>query len=247
MLLASRSAIEDAKRSSLTVNGTAHQGALVKSYDAAELRAGPIVITNEAAEDTTAVVTVTGDAATPEPAASKGFSIERSYFTLDGKPVALASAAGGTGTIAQNTRLIAVVKIVPGEAKAGRIIVVDRLPAGLEIENPRLIEAASLKAMPWLGTVNTPEHAEFRDDRFVAALDLSRGNGGNGDGGEEEGDRPIEAAKNKVKARAGELTFAYMVRAVTPGSFVHPAATVEDMYRPERFARTATGRLDVTK
>ena len=40
-------------------------------------------------------------------------------------------------------------------------------------------------------------------------------------------------------------TVAYLVRAVTPGSFVHPAATVEDMYRPDRFARTASGRLDV--
>jgi hypothetical protein len=27
---------------------------------------------------------------------------------------------------------------------------------------------------------------------------------------------------------------------------VHPAATVEDMYKPDRFARTATGRLVVT-
>ena len=36
-----------------------------------------------------------------------------------------------------------------------------------------------------------------------------------------------------------------LVRAVTPGSFVHPAATVEDMYRPDRFARTASGHLDV--
>jgi uncharacterized protein YfaS (alpha-2-macroglobulin family) len=39
---------------------------------------------------------------------------------------------------------------------------------------------------------------------------------------------------------------AYVVRAVTPGSFVHPAATVEDMYRPDRFARTAAGRLTIT-
>ncbi len=38
---------------------------------------------------------------------------------------------------------------------------------------------------------------------------------------------------------------AYIVRAVTPGSFIHPAATVEDMYRPERHARTASGRLVV--
>jgi uncharacterized protein YfaS (alpha-2-macroglobulin family) len=41
-------------------------------------------------------------------------------------------------------------------------------------------------------------------------------------------------------------TVAYIVRAVTPGSFIHPAATVEDMYRPERMARTASGRLEVT-
>ncbi len=38
---------------------------------------------------------------------------------------------------------------------------------------------------------------------------------------------------------------AYIVRAVTPGSFVHPAATVEDMYRPSRYARTSAGRLDI--
>ena len=36
------------------------------------------------------------------------------------------------------------------------------------------------------------------------------------------------------------------VRAVTPGTYTHPAATVEDMYRPERHARSATGRLEVT-
>jgi uncharacterized protein YfaS (alpha-2-macroglobulin family) len=38
---------------------------------------------------------------------------------------------------------------------------------------------------------------------------------------------------------------AYIVRAATPGSFVHPAATVEDMYRPARFARTSAGRLEI--
>ena len=42
-----------------------------------------------------------------------------------------------------------------------------------------------------------------------------------------------------------EATLAYIVRAVTPGTFVHPAATVEDMYRPEHYARTAAGTLTV--
>jgi uncharacterized protein YfaS (alpha-2-macroglobulin family) len=33
---------------------------------------------------------------------------------------------------------------------------------------------------------------------------------------------------------------------VTPGNFAHPAASVEDMYRPELSARTATGRMIVS-
>ena len=45
----------------------------------------------------------------------------------------------------------------------------------------------------------------------------------------------------------GELTFAYVVRAVSPGIYVrHPPALVEDMYRPHLSARTATGRMEVT-
>jgi uncharacterized protein YfaS (alpha-2-macroglobulin family) len=44
---------------------------------------------------------------------------------------------------------------------------------------------------------------------------------------------------------AASATVAYVVRAVTPGTFVHPAATVEDMYRPQRYARTAAGALTV--
>jgi alpha-2-macroglobulin len=33
---------------------------------------------------------------------------------------------------------------------------------------------------------------------------------------------------------------------VSPGSYVHPPAMVEDMYRPHLNARTATGRMGVT-
>jgi uncharacterized protein YfaS (alpha-2-macroglobulin family) len=38
---------------------------------------------------------------------------------------------------------------------------------------------------------------------------------------------------------------AYMVRAVTPGDFVHPGTTVEDMYRPEYRANLGAGRIEV--
>jgi uncharacterized protein YfaS (alpha-2-macroglobulin family) len=36
-----------------------------------------------------------------------------------------------------------------------------------------------------------------------------------------------------------------MARAVAPGSFNQPAATLEDMYRPERQARTGAGHVEV--
>jgi hypothetical protein len=42
------------------------------------------------------------------------------------------------------------------------------------------------------------------------------------------------------------FTVAYVVRAVAPGSYVLPQAFVEDMYRPDRFGRTATGAVEVT-
>jgi uncharacterized protein YfaS (alpha-2-macroglobulin family) len=35
------------------------------------------------------------------------------------------------------------------------------------------------------------------------------------------------------------------VRATTPGRYSHPAATVEDMYRPQYRARTDTGTVRV--
>ena len=35
---------------------------------------------------------------------------------------------------------------------------------------------------------------------------------------------------------------AYILRAISPGSFHQPAATVEDMYRPDYRARTEAGR-----
>ena len=52
-----------------------------------------------------------GAALTPEPPVSKGFTIERTYYTLDGKKVDLKSATGGTSQIKQNERLVVVLKV----------------------------------------------------------------------------------------------------------------------------------------
>jgi uncharacterized protein YfaS (alpha-2-macroglobulin family) len=234
MLLAAHALARDTKGMTLALNGQPHQGGLVRALTPQELQTGPLAVTNTGETSVGSVVTVVGAALTPEPAISKGFAVERSYYTLDGKKVDLASAAGGLGTLNQNDRLVVVLKVEATDT-GGRILLVDRLPAGLEIENPRLVDSGDIKSLSWLKTAAQPQHTEFRDDRFVAAFDFFGRSDGRRHGSREEGGGDP----------ASGATVAYVVRAVTPGSFVHPAATVEDMYRPARFARTSAGRLEI--
>ena len=120
--------------------------------------------------------------------------------------------------VRQNDRFVAVLRITPLRDQEARLIVDDPLPAGLEIDNPNLISGGDIKALDWLDLNADTRFAEFRTDRFIGAVDWS-------------GRQPFQLA--------------YRVRAVSPGSFHHPAALVEDMYRPDFRARTATGRVTV--
>lgn len=234
MLLAARALSEEGQSMRLSLNGEAHTGQLVKGLSPEDLNANALTIVNQGEAAVDAVVSVIGAAMTPEPAVERGFSVERTYYTLDGKEVDLKSATGGTSTLKQTDRLVVVLKVKAAET-GGRILLVDRLPAGLEIENPRIVDSGDLKSFGWLKTTLKPQHSEFRDDRFVAAFDFFGKSSRRNSDGDDDDTEP-----------ASEATVAYVVRAVTPGSFVHPAATVEDMYNPERFARTASGRLEVT-
>ena len=237
LLLAARALAEETKDMTLTVNGQPHQGQFLHGLAADDLQARPFTIVNTGDVAAGAVVTVLGAALTPEPPISRGLAIERSYYSLDGKKVDLESAAGGLGRLKQNERLVAVLKINATEP-GGRILLVDRLPAGLEIENPRLVDSGDVRSLDWLKTTPTPQHTEFRDDRFVAAFDFF--------GGVQDRRRGGRGDQTDNRDAVASATVAYIVRAVTPGTYVHPAATVEDMYRPERFARTAAGRLEIT-
>jgi uncharacterized protein YfaS (alpha-2-macroglobulin family) len=265
MLLAAHALGDQAKAAKISVNGTeVTEGPVIRALTPEELEQG-ITVTNGGETATDAVVSVIGASLTPEPEVSKGFKISRSYYTLDGEPVDLASATGGKSELEQNERLVAVVKIESDEA-AGRVLLVDRLPAGLEIENPRLVDSGDIKTLDWLKTTFRPEHTEFRDDRFVAAFNLwdtpssqpssnsdtneADDNSDSTDSSSADDDSNDTAEAPKVapggKEPAATATVAYIVRAVTPGSFVHPAATIEDMYRPERHARSPSGTLVVT-
>ncbi|MGJ8597138.1 alpha-2-macroglobulin family protein [Sulfitobacter sp.] len=122
------------------------------------------------------------------------------------------------GPVASGTRLVTVLEVQSFEDIGARLMVDDPLPGGFEIDNPNLLQSGSVKALDWL-KVASPQNVEFRSDRFLAAVD-------------HEG--------------VGKFQLAYVVRAVSPGVYHHPAALVTDMYRPEYRANTGTARLIVT-
>ena len=211
MVLAAR-AIEAAGGSiRLDVNGSPHDGSFARRVEGEALDAAPLVIANRGSEAVDAVITTVAAPADPLPAGGEGFVIERSYYSLDGEEANVTEAA-------QNDRFVVVLRVDELNDWPSRVAVTDLLPAGFEIDNPRLVDSAELAGFEWLGE-QAAVHSEFRDDRFVAAFDRQGG---------------------------GSFSVAYVVRAVTPGIYSHPAAVVEDMYRPQFNARTASGMMEVT-
>ena len=120
--------------------------------------------------------------------------------------------------VRQNDVLIIVLEGGAATKLTHQALLTHPLPAGWEIENPRL-GAETAETLPWLGALSEPKAYEARDDRYVAAIDLT--------------------------PEAPAFRLAYIVRAVTPGTYDLPGAVLEDMYRPRYFARQAGGRITV--
>lgn len=136
---------------------------------------------------------------------NRQIGIERRYYTTDGKE-------WKGGTLKEGEALIVRVGITANVAMPDALFT-DLLPAGLEIENFNLGDAKQWAevvvdgiAISDRGSAADVKHEEFRDDRYVAALKLDRG----------------DTAK-----------VFYLVRAVTPGTYTVPPSLVEDMYRPD--------------
>jgi uncharacterized protein YfaS (alpha-2-macroglobulin family) len=175
----------------------------IRALDTAQLRKG-VSIANEGEQPLYIEYSAEGYPLRPLPPRDDRIVIERSWFTTDGKPTSARQFKTGE------------MLIVRLQVKAKQPIkdglVVDRIPAGLEIENLNLSQGVQANEFTVDGqnvasvmNNNRIKHTEYRDDRFVAAAELS-----------------------------GEtLTLYYLARVVTPGRFVVPAPFAEDMYRPE--------------
>lgn len=160
-------------------------------------------------------VFVSGSPTSAPPPISSRLSVTKRYFNLQGRAVNL-------GDVRQGDQIVTVITMDPGERRTNPLIVADLLPAGFEIETilrpaDGAREYSDDGAFAWIGEIDSAKTAEARDDRFVAALDV----------------------------RSENRTLAYVVRAVTPGTFAVPGVVAEDMYRPQVNARSRATRLTV--
>jgi uncharacterized protein YfaS (alpha-2-macroglobulin family) len=210
-LLATHALIDQPGAEGVRIDAAPAEGPLVRVL--APGMAGAVTVENGGAASVPVTLTTLGVPAAREPAGGNGYAITRSYFTLEGEAV-------DPDTVRAGTRLVTLLEVTPFAGGEARLIVADPLPAGFEIDNPNLMRGGQVSALDWLDLLDEVEHAEFRQDRFIAAVD-----------------RRDDAA----------FRLAYIVRAVTPGTYHHAAPSVEDMYRPTFRARGETGRITVTE
>lgn len=219
-LLLAANAIEESDRAILLeVNGRAKQGLYQQKFAPSDVEQNGIEVINKSAEEVSAVLTVHGSSENPLPAFEQGLGLKRQFYDLDGKEISLLNAR-------PNQRVVVVLTIIDQAHKGGRLLLADRMPAGFMIENPKLVTGSELRNFNWLKNTVRPVHQSFRDDKFVAAFNL-------------------RSLANKADDRI--LKVAYIMRAAHEGRYIHPAAHIEDMYRPDRFARTGAQNVIIER
>ena len=141
--------------------------------------------------------------------AKAGLEIERQFLNRDGQPLDLANVHQGD-LVAIKTR----VRSVSGAIQ--NVAIVNLLPSGLEVENPRL---STTEQLPWVADANLqPAYMDLRDDRILLFTDL-----------------PADSWQ----------TWYTLVRAVAPGQFRLPPVQAEAMYNPAIRATGERGTMEV--
>ncbi len=139
---------------------------------------------------------------------SEGLAIGREFYTSDG--------ARFDSTLFLHGGSYVVSMTIACEQDVKNVIAVDRLPAGFEVENPRL-DPNTLSGAQFKASAN-PSYLDVRDDRVIVAFN--------------------ELSK-------GTHHFYYAVRAVTPGEFTLSPAQAECMYDAAVNGRSQGARIEV--
>ena len=140
----------------------------------------------------------------------RGLTVRREYLDRTGRPLA-------PDRITQGDLVIAEITLVAMEDNLENIAIVDLLPSGLEIENPRL---QSRESIPWLARKDDfpVDYMDIRDDRLLLFTSLRK---------------------------AGTYRFYYALRAVACGEFFLPPIKAECIYEPEIQSVAGSGYLAV--
>jgi len=216
LLLAANALLERAGPVNVSLNGQQMAERRVMA-DAQRLAAG-LVFRNNARGTVWRSLSLSGAPREAPPAMQAGYAIDKRVFRMDGSIADL-------DNVRQGDRVVIVLSGQPEGARNYPTVLVDLLPAGLEIEtvlSPADVGGTNYDGTTrsgpfyWVGALTYAQVAEARDDRFVASANITQ-----------------------------SFRFAYIARAVSPGRYTLPAAQVEDMYRPGVMARTSTGSIRI--
>jgi len=209
----------------VTGTGVKQAGKILRfSPNLAEVNDG-ITVRNNGQKDAWRIVSAEGIPASPLPPEGNGLTLNKAILTMSGQLAQL-------NAVKQNDRFIVHVFGEMTDNRARLMALLDLLPSGFEIEGVVQRKEDGSTIYPFLPVLAVSNVAEARDDRFVATFDI---------GSSYQPTDPKEIAKQ----RRPTFHFAYIVRATVPGSYVVPAAVVEDMYAPDVRARTGMGQMTI--
>ena len=144
------------------------------------------------------------------PIEDKNLQVRREYLDRTGTAV-------GLSTVKQNDLLVVRLSINCSVDNLENVAITDMLPAGFEIENPRLTETTNYS---FIKNASPPEYLDIRDDRMNLYTSF--------------------------KGRKQQV-FYYLVRAVTQGDFVHAPVVAEAMYDANYYSASGAGKVRVGK
>ena len=175
----------------------------MRSLTAADIERG-VTLTSQHGEALFVELELSGYPTQAPPYRADVIELKREWFELDGR--------AWSGRPLKVGDMLVVRLTAKARQRIEDGLIVDRIPAGFEVENMNLSQGPRAEEFV-IGGVNVAQamgdprikHREYRDDRYVAAARLEQ----------------------------GQINVFYMVRVVSPGRFVVPAPFAEDMYRPE--------------
>lgn len=140
--------------------------------------------------------------------ARNGIELERSFLNREGQAV-------NVSNVRQGDLLVIKTRVRSVTGPLNNVAIVNLLPSGLEVENPRL---ETTEQLPWITDASNLAYLDLRDDRILLFTDL-----------------PADSWQ----------TYYTLVRAVAPGTFRVPPLQAEAMYNPSIRGTGERGTMEV--